>query len=194
MNPTSAFEARSRTSSPKSFWVEVQEAPVLVGRFGRNDPKGLYKSCLSLLSKEVTQPNLGRIQQASFEEWEYAGSRSARLAQALEAQLCHAENAANERVLECLEGFVDEIVGDIAYVTLKSQSDEVLHGEYPAAELFRLGIKERRRFWCETVEVDGKVEIRLEAIPDTPMSDTELSQLNQELEALVTGGELDGDD
>src|SRR5947209_3461046 len=69
-------------------------------------------------------------------------------------------------VLEEFVGFVDQIDGDVAYVTLTPETGEKLYGEYPAAELKARGIHERRRFRCRTIDAGTRVEFDLEPIPD----------------------------
>lgn len=77
-------------------------------------------------------------------------------------------------VLERFDGFVDCIDCGRAFVTLRSKHGDELIGEYPAVELERLGIRERRRFICETVRVQtGEIEIWLTKIPDVEMTDAE---------------------
>ncbi len=68
-------------------------------------------------------------------------------------------------LLERFEGFVDQIEDGTAYVTLTSEAGETLDGEYPAAELEALGIRERRRFICTTLDRQGHVEVHLGPLP-----------------------------
>ncbi len=96
-------------------------------------------------------------------------------------------------VLERLEGFVDQIDGPVAYVTLKSQYGDELTGEYAADELAAKGISEGRRFRCETVEVDGAVRVLLEALPDEPVTEDEEDAISRRMAELIQGDELDGD-
>ena len=58
-------------------------------------------------------------------------------------------------LLEIFTGFVDHIDGETAFVTLTTEDGEQLSGEYSAIEFAELGIRERRRFTCQTVMVDG---------------------------------------
>jgi hypothetical protein len=96
-------------------------------------------------------------------------------------------------VLERLEGFVEQIEGSTAFVTLKSEHGEELYGEYPAADLLAKGIQERRCFRCETVELDGQVRVSFEAIPDREAPDEE-DAINRRIDKLLVDDELDGDD
>lgn len=95
-------------------------------------------------------------------------------------------------VLERFDGVVDVIEGETAFVTLTSKSGEELIGEYPASELAKLGIHGRRRFICKTVVAKGKVEVRFQAIPDLEVTADEEAAIDQELDELISGGELDG--
>jgi hypothetical protein len=82
-------------------------------------------------------------------------------------------------VLEEFEGFVDQWDGDVAHVTLKTQSGETFYGKYPAAELKAQGIRERRRFKCWTVEVGSGVEFVMEPIPDRELSEERERQIDE---------------
>lgn len=96
-------------------------------------------------------------------------------------------------VLESFRGFVHGIDGDTAFVTLTSDTGEELIGEYPARELEAIGIRERRRFICQTVKADGEVEVRFQSIPDIEVTPEEEAAIHRELDELISGGELDGD-
>ncbi len=79
--------------------------------------------------------------------------------------------------VEEFDGFVDQIEGDVAQVTLQAKTGEILYGEYPAADLLVLGIRERRRFMCRRLDTGLHVEIDLRPIPNCsavlPVSDVE---------------------
>jgi hypothetical protein len=90
-------------------------------------------------------------------------------------------------ILEEFEGFVDQIDGDVAHVTLKTRAGEVLYGEYPAAEFRARGIHERRRFKCRTIDGGLNVEIDLEAIPDREVSEERERAIEEELQELLGG-------
>jgi hypothetical protein len=96
-------------------------------------------------------------------------------------------------VLERLDGFVEQIEGPTAYVTLKSQHGDELTGEYAADELAAKGITEGRRFRCETVEVDGAVRVLFEAVPDEPVTEDEEDAISGRIDGLLQDDELDGD-
>lgn len=88
-------------------------------------------------------------------------------------------------VLEEFEGFVDRFDADIAHVTLKTMSGETFYGEYPAAELKAMGIGERRRFKCWTVEHGSSVNFVMEPIPDAAISDYRERQIDQWLLDII---------
>lgn len=73
-------------------------------------------------------------------------------------------------ILERFEGFVDQIDGDTAFVTLKSEFGDTLFGEYSAAKLANERIFEGRRFKCTTIDIGGKVIVRLESVPDVEIT------------------------
>jgi len=96
-------------------------------------------------------------------------------------------------VLEQFTGFVDCIEGPLAFVTLTTQAGEELAGEYPADEFAELGIRENRRFICQTVIANGNVEVRFQPIPDIEVTSEEEKAIDQRLDELISGCELDGD-
>ncbi len=98
-----------------------------------------------------------------------------------------------EIVLEKLQGFVDKIDFETAYVTFTTEDGEELLGEYPANELKEKGIRENRRFFCKTVEVNGKIHVRVEAIPDIEVLSDEQETIKSRIEKLLEGGDFDGD-
>ena len=96
-------------------------------------------------------------------------------------------------VLEQFNGVVDLIEGKTAFVTLTTETGEELIGEYSADEFAELGIRERRRFTCQTVVTNGEVEVRFQPIPDIEVTPEEETEIDRELDELISGGELDGD-
>ena len=90
-----------------------------------------------------------------------------------------------ETILEEFAGFVDHIDGETAFVSLQSQSGAELSGKYSAQELAEFGIQEHRRFKCRTVEIDGKVEVQFEAIPDIELTLAEEQSIDREIDELV---------
>lgn len=96
-------------------------------------------------------------------------------------------------ILESFTGFVDEIRGETAYLTLTSRDGEELMGEYPAKKLEEMGIREGRRFLCMTVQANGAVQVEFEAIPDRELSAAEEQAIAQEIEASLGDADLDGD-
>jgi len=95
--------------------------------------------------------------------------------------------------LEQFTGFVDYIEGPTAFVTLTTEAGEELAGEYPADELAELGICENRRFKCQTVITDSGVEVCFQPIPDIEVTPEEEMSIDQRLDELISGCELDGD-
>ena len=85
------------------------------------------------------------------------------------------------------------IEGDTAFVSLVSKAGEELIGEYSASEFAQLGIRERRRFTCQTVVANGKIEVRFQPIADIEVTPDEEAAIDQELSELIAGGELEGD-
>ena len=96
-------------------------------------------------------------------------------------------------ILEKFSGVVDAIEGETAFVTLMSESGEELIGEYPTSEFAKLGIRNRRRFTCQTVVANGEVEVRFQPIPDVEVTPEEEAAIDRELDELISGGELDGE-
>ena len=95
-------------------------------------------------------------------------------------------------VLETLEGFVDSIRDGTAYVTLKNKlNEDVLWGEYPAAKLAALGIREGRRFIYNVIE-DGEIE--LIPIPDKKLSYEEEMAIYKEIEEKLGPDDKSQDD
>lgn len=89
-------------------------------------------------------------------------------------------------VLEEFDGVVDCIDGDVAYVTLTvKETGETLLGEYSAAKLAELGIRERRRFKCKTVDRENHIEIEMEPIPDREISQEEERVIGEKILELL---------
>lgn len=84
-------------------------------------------------------------------------------------------------ILEEFEGFVDKFDGNLAHITLKTKDGEIIWAEYPTSILLTKGIREHRRFKCSTVEVEGKVELKFEAIPDCEVDEKALDKKLKEL-------------
>jgi hypothetical protein len=126
--------------------------------------KLLYRESMQSLDRDKLQPTWGRIQQKSEMDYDLV------IAELLGQR--HEPQEADKRViLEEFDGFVDQIDGETAYVTLTSKAGEILHGEYPASELKAQGIQERRRFRCRTIDAGSQVAFELEAIPDIEVSE-----------------------
>lgn len=99
-----------------------------------------------------------------------------------------ASGACSRIVLETFEGFVEEIEGETAYVKLQSEHGDILYGRYPAHELAAKGIRERRRFKCETVEGPfGAVTVELAPIPDKHISQERLRRIRAHIRRTLDG-------
>ncbi len=187
-----------------------------------DDPKAVWRRGANLSNKESVQQNWGRILEQTRQaevQTQYAravqppamrtGLVSGTWQVVCEFLVPHHRRTARSKsrmtrngssesmtkavVLERLEGFVEQIDGPIAYVTLKSQYGDELTGEYSAAELAAKGIMEGRRFRVETVELNGAVRVSLEALPDEPVTEKEEDAISRRIDELLQGDELDGD-
>ena len=182
-----------------------------------DDPKALWRQGANLSNRESVQPNWGRIQAETQTQYARAVQPPAMRTRPVSGGwkrvrgflVPHHGRTARSKprmtrdgspesmtkavVLERLEGFVDQIDGPIAYVTLKSQYGDELTGEYSAAELAAKGIMEGRRFRVETVELNGAVRVSLEALPDEPVTEKEEDAISRRIGELLQGDELDGD-
>ncbi len=58
-------------------------------------------------------------------------------------------------VLQTYRGFVNELEGDIAHVTLTSEEGETYDGEYPAKKLAEHGICGKTAFMCQLVQMES---------------------------------------
>ena len=101
------------------------------------------------------------------------------------------KTAFERTILEAFDGFVDLVEEDTAYVTLRSQSGETLHGRYSASELSAKGIHERRRFRCTTVDVAGAVRIEFEGIPEKEVSAEREREIRSMIDRALRGDEVD---
>lgn len=134
--------------------------------------KLVYLEAMQLLLRDRLQSTWGRVQQKEemdyepFVEWVLMRLRS-RLTRI------------DQNVLEEFEGFVDQFDGDVAHVTLKTQSGETFYGEYPAADLKAQRIHEHRRFKCWTVEVGSGVDFVMEPIADRELSEEHERQIDE---------------
>jgi hypothetical protein len=98
------------------------------------------------------------------------------------------------KTLETFEGFVDGIRNGIAYFTLRSkpvlvcpeigyETGDILWCECEASKLLDLGIKEKRKFKCWTVEQDdGSVTIEMEAIPDKVITEERWKEICRDID------------
>jgi hypothetical protein len=136
--------------------------------------KLVYLEAMRSLLRDRLQLTWGRVQQKEEMEYEPLVEWVTVLRQ-LRSRLTRISG----NVLEEFEGFVDQWDGDVAHVTLKTQSGETFYGKYPAAELKAQGIRERRRFKCWTVEVGSGVEFVMEPIPDRELSEERERQIDE---------------
>jgi hypothetical protein len=87
-------------------------------------------------------------------------------------------------VLEAFEGFVEEIDGDTAYVTLTSKHGDRLAGRYSASALLEKGISERRRFVCRTLQLGDEVRVVIEPIPERHLSESEEAAIYSRIDRM----------
>ena len=83
-----------------------------------------------------------------------------------------AHSSVEPEIWEELQGFVEKIEGDKAYIHLDSQSGERLCGSYPAGELTAVGIGERDRFLLQAIGVEGAIRFEALLIPRKRISPT----------------------
>ena len=177
--------------------AELEQAELYVHFFKQMghvvSPKLLYLVAVHTLDRDRLQRSWGRIQQQGEVDYELIVSLLARhrKRERLTAQQLSRRHA----LLEEFEGFVEQIDGNLAYVTLKDKAGQTLYGEYPASELETLGIHERRRFRCRTFDVgDGNVRIELSAVPDRKVSEEHQRAIDEELRRTMGGDDGPEDD
>jgi hypothetical protein len=101
-----------------------------------------------------------------------------------------ASAAQAETVLETFEGYVDEVDGDTAYVTLESKEHgDVLHGKYSASQLLKKGIEEQGRFLCRTIKVNGATRVDLQPLPDAEVTDDEVRAISEEIDRAFSSAD-----
>jgi hypothetical protein len=163
---------------PDAIRTSIRREDLQVPEIRRTDYKALALESAKSGGRDNLRLNWGRMQLAN--EAAYACISPAPV-----------RRLEKKTVLESFEGFVDQIVGDIAFVTLNSEHGDTLIGQYPADKLAEKGIRERRRFKCDTVEVGGKVRVELAAIPDAVLSAAEEQAIRDEIEQLFGPDEPD---
>ncbi len=85
-------------------------------------------------------------------------------------------------ILETLVGHVDAILNGNAFVTLRSPTNEILTGRYPAAEMAKYGIFEGSRFECSTIRLGPtSVQIRFRALESLSGTKEALRQVQERL-------------
>jgi len=147
----------------EDFSDEHSEPPSLDQVTSDPSAKLLYLEAMRSLERDRLQPTWGRIQQMG--EKDYEGLMVAF------KELRHTLPVIPVTVLEEFVGFVEQIVGEVAYVTLTTNTGESLYGEYAASEMKAKGIMERRRFKCRTIDTGTHVKFDLEPIPDRHISE-----------------------
>lgn len=103
-----------------------------------------------------------------------------------EEQQLKAVTTQAELILEQFDGFVDQIEGDTAYVTLKSREHgDVLYGQYSAAPLKRKGIEDQDRFLCRTVPVGDTIRVEIEAVRPATVTKEQLHAIDEKIEKIL---------
>lgn len=90
-------------------------------------------------------------------------------------------------ILETFEGMVDDVRGEIAYLTLRSeQTNEIFYGQYNAQQFKDFGIE--RHFGCKTVrQSDGLVTVEIYPLPEKVISPEELRQIEEKVDKVLAG-------
>ena len=220
MSPTDVARRRNRAArrarQQKASYENLARSPRI------NDPKELYSAARTLQARESVQNTWPRIHQADKADYEtqltlqHAEFEDAEFMPTFDASYAFGEensraygavsdtshNSGKDQpaltpregtVLETFEGLVEQIDGDIAFVTLKSEHGDTLYGKYAASELAKLGIHERRRFECRTIDEGGSVRVNLTAIEDVPVTAEDEQTIDQKLDELLSDDPLNGD-
>jgi len=98
-----------------------------------------------------------------------------------------AMSPSSEKLLERLEGFVEKIEGDVAYVTLQNDRGEKLCGPYPAQELAEKGLQERDRFTLQTVDLGDCVRIDITPLPRITITPERSREIREKIEQVLDG-------
>ena len=133
----------------------------------------------------MLQPTWGRIQQ--HEESVYEKVISLLYQLHTKEYHTHQTEPTPERFLEELKGFVDQIEGDVAYVTLEAGNGDQLQGEYAAAELLALGIREHRYFTCRTIDTSSGVRVELSPVQDREVSKEQKRAIEDQIRQALGG-------
>ena len=91
------------------------------------------------------------------------------------------------------EGFVEGVEGATAFVRLRSVRGDTFYAQHPVTKLAAAGISERQAFLCHVVEVVGKKQIRLEAIPKKELTPDRSRQIDEEVDRAMTDDGPDDD-
>jgi len=97
-------------------------------------------------------------------------------------------------VLEELQGTVDHIEGDTAYLILRTDEGEELLGECSVSWLADAAIREQQRFICRTVQSGGNVAVELVPVPLKTVTPKAIAEIEAEINQLICDSELDGDE
>src|SRR5262245_23595365 len=88
---------------------------------------------------------------------------------------------------ERIEGFVEKLEADVAYVSLESERGERLQGPYPADDLAAIGVGERDRFWLTLTDVGDSVRFDIQLIPRKTLLAERQREIHQEIEQSLGG-------
>ena len=106
----------------------------------------------------------------------------------------HSVSSANqgEVILEHFDGFVDNIDGDTAYVTLRSREHgDELSGQYSASLLKIKGIHEQNRFLCKTVRIGNSTRVDIETVPKMIVTKEQLQEIDDEINRMLPDDDVD---
>jgi len=85
------------------------------------------------------------------------------------------------KLLESFRGFVEEVEGDTAYVSLMNLLGEKLHGRLHLSLLSERGIGERCPFICRTIEQDDSIGVEVRPLSD---QDSCFAQASDDVECI----------
>ncbi len=96
-------------------------------------------------------------------------------------------------IVETYEGFVEDIVGGMAVVRLRSNHGEMFYGRHPVSKFDDAGIAEHQPFLCHIVETNDVRQIRLEAIPEKESTLDRLCEIIKEADRALAHDGSDDD-
>lgn len=168
----------ARHGSPPA--PEARDLYAHIQQLGPSSAKGVYLEGARTLLRDSLQATWGRIQQHEEREYERL-VEAATFFRWWRSQM----TTVSRDILEEFEGFVDQFDGEVAHLTLKTESGETFYGQYPTAELMARGIRERRQFKCRTVDAGTHVTIELEAVPEREVSADRERAIEEQLQELL---------